>query len=161
MTPPFSDYEWMSDKPDFTQTSQVNQLNFSLAAQLSARWLRIHNKIAEKHFADDVLRSVDKKFVDAFNKCQFEGRFQRIKKDKLSYYLDGAHTKESMEICADWFNKQTAVSKDSINILVFNVTGDRDSAAILSSLHSMNFDYVCFTTNISTSDSDTGSNGEC
>lgn len=159
MTPTFTDYKWMNVKPDFTQTSEVNKSNFSLAAQLSARWLRNRHKISEDFFVGDVLRSVDRKFVEAFSKCQFEGRFQKIKEDNLTYYLDGAHTKESMEICTSWFKKQIKGANDAINILVFNVTGDRDSAAILSSLHSMNFHYVYFTTNNSSSDSDNGKNG--
>lgn len=81
-----------------------------------------------------------------------------IVQGNLTYFLDGAHTKESMAICTDWFAKQ--IKKDAINILVFNVTGERDSAAILSSLHSLKFHYVCFSTNISNSKSDNGKCGE-
>lgn len=150
----------MSVAPDFKQTSEVNKFNFSLAVQMSATWLRNHNKIPSDVFDGDLIHSIDEKFVAAFNKCQFEGRFQRIARDNLTYFLDGAHTKESMDICSSWFAQQIKNSKDSINVLVFNVTGDRDSAAILRCMHSMNFHYVCFATNISTSKSDNGKNGE-
>lgn len=144
----------MKSAPDFTQTSEVNRVNFSLATQLSARWLRNRNKISEDVFDGEVLRCVDEKFVDAFRRCQFDGRFQQINNDRLTFFLDGAHTKESMEICTNWFQNQIEKTKDAIKVLVFNVTGDRDSAAILSSLHSMKFHYVCFTTNIVDSKSD-------
>lgn len=128
---------------------------------MSARWLRNRNKISQDVFdGEEILHSIDEKFVDAFRRCQFEGRFQRIEQDRLTFFLDGAHTKESMEICTNWFKKQIENSKDAINVLVFNVTGDRDSAAILSSLHSMNFHHVCFATNIATSKSDNGKCGE-
>lgn len=127
---------------------------------MSACWLRNRNKISRDAFDGDVLHSVDKKFVDAFRRCQFAGRFQRIEKDHLTLFLDGAHTKESMEICTSWFKKQIENSKDAINVLVFNVTGDRDSAAILKSLHSLNFHYVCFATNIADKTSDNGKCGE-
>lgn len=147
----------MKSVPDFKQTSEVNKLNFSLAAQLSARWLRSRNKLSNDVFNGDVLRAIDNNFVDAFNKCQFEGRFQRIERDGLTYFLDGAHTKDSMEICTEWFVQQVKNSED-INILVFNVTGDRDSALILRSLHFINFKHVCFATNISNKASD---NGKC
>jgi folylpolyglutamate synthase len=160
VTPAFDDYKWMTTAPDFKQTSEVNKFNFSLAVQLSATWLRNHNKIPSDVFKGDLVHSIGDKFVKAFNKCQFEGRFQRIERDNLTYFLDGAHTKESMEICSSWFANQTKDLKDAINILVFNVTGDRDSAAILRRLHSLNFNYVCFATNISTAKSDTGKNGE-
>lgn len=149
----------MKSAPDFSQTSEVNRINFSLATQLSARWLKNRNKLSQDVFDGEVLKFVDEKFVEAFRRCQFEGRFQQIKADDhLTYFLDGAHTKESMEICTSWFKKQIERTKDAINVLVFNVTGDRDSAAILKSLHSMNFHYVCFTTNIANSKSD---NGKC
>lgn len=78
----------------------------------------------------------------------------------MTFYLDGAHTKESMEICTKWFSEQIENSKGAINVLVFNITGDRDAAAILKSLHSLNFHYVCFTTNIADSRSDNGQCGE-
>lgn len=150
----------MKSAPDFSQTSEVNRINFSLATQLSARWLRNRNKISRDAFDGENLHSVDEKFVDAFRRCQFEGRFQKIQQDRLTFFLDGAHTKESMDICINWFKKQIEDSKDAINVLVFNVTGDRDSAAILSSLHSMDFHYVCFATNIATSKSDDGKCGK-
>lgn len=145
--------------PDFSQTSEVNKLNFSLAAQLSARWLRNRNKLPEDVFVGDVLHCIDERFVNAYLQCNFAGRFQKIEKNNMTFFLDGAHTKESMEICTTWFKKQTAKSNDVVNILVFNVTGDRDSAAILSSLHSINFKHICFTTNISTDQSDNGKSG--
>lgn len=37
-------------------------------------------------------------------KCQWPGRYQVINADYAKFYLDGAHTKESMEICAQWFS---------------------------------------------------------
>ena len=160
VTPEFDDYKWKNSAPDFSHTSEVNKVNFSLATQMSAQWLRNRSKISSENFEGVVLRCVDEKFVEAFRRCQFEGRFQRINGDRITYFLDGAHTKESMEICTDWFKKQIENSKSAITVLVFNVTGDRDAAAILSSLHSMNFNYVCFTTNIATSKSDSGKCGK-
>lgn len=160
MTPAFDDYEWKNLTPDFSQTSEVNKLNFSLAMQLSARWLRTRREILEKAFVGDILHSVDDKFVEAFRKCQFEGRFQRIEQDNVTFFLDGAHTKESLEICTDWFEKQIEGSKGAINVLVFNVTGDRDSAVFLSLLRSKNFHHVLFSTNISISGRDNEKFGE-
>lgn len=146
--------------PDFTQTSEVNKLNFSLAAQLSARWLRNRQLLPEDAFIGHVLHCIDEKFVEAYSQCNFAGRFQKIEKDNMTFFLDGAHTKESMLICTTWFQKQIADSNDGLNILVFNVTGDRDSAAILSSLHSIDFKHICFTTNVSNNRSDNGKSGK-
>lgn len=160
MTPALADYKWTSAKPDFTQTSEVNKLNFSLAAQLSGCWLRNHNKLSEDDFIGNVLHSVNDKFVEAYKTCNFAGRFQKIEQDNMTFFLDGAHTKESMEICTAWFKKQVENSNKAINILVFNVTGDRDAAAILRSLHSIDFKHICFTTNVSNSQSDNGKSGK-
>lgn len=154
MTPAFDDYVWASSSPpDFSSTSEVNKLNFSMALQISARWLRNRGKISKNHFKDGLLRTVDEKFVAAFRKCQFEGRFQKISDENLHFYLDGAHTSESMELCLDWYNHQIAET-NSIKVLVFNLTGDRDSSRMLEILHSMNFSHVFFTTNIARNNSE-------
>jgi len=155
VTPAFDEYKWLVSAPDFSQTSEVNKLNFSLSMQLSACWLRNHNKLSHDVFDNGLLYAVDDRFVAAFNKCHFEGRFQRLERFGVTYFLDGAHTKESMQICVDWFSKQ--LSKDSINILIFNVTGDRDAALMLSSLHSLDFHHVCFSTNLSDSSASSAS----
>jgi folylpolyglutamate synthase len=148
--PPFGDYSFNDCHiPDFSQTSEVDRLNFSLASQLSARWLRNRHRLSEEHFSDNVLRSIDKKFVDAYEKCHFDGRFQRIEDESMTYFLDGAHTIDSMKICSEWFAKQVVNgNQEQLNVLVFNVTGDRDSELILQQLHSIKFDLVCFSTNI-------------
>lgn len=148
--PHFDEYVWHNcSLPDFKQTSDINKINFSLAAQLSARWLKNRTLLSEKYFSDNVLIVVENKFIAAIQKCQFEGRFQQIKSQGINFYLDGAHTIDSMAITSNWFslkikNKQSRM----LNILLFNVTGDRDSEHILESLHTIPFDVVCFTTNI-------------
>lgn len=130
-----------------------------MALQIAARWLRNRGKLPEKCFENRILKRVDQKSIDAIKKCQFEGRFQKISDGNLNFYLDGAHTMESIEICIDWYKKQVNDS-DSIKILVFNVTGDRDSPKMLETLHSMNFNHVCFTTNIAKATSENVKNGK-
>lgn len=152
--PSFDDYKWLNcNKPDFSQTADVNRSNYSLAAQISACWLRKRNKLPCDYFSNDILKVIDKKFVDAYQKCQFEGRFQRIEGEGITFFLDGAHTIDSMRICANWFEKQLEKDNGNLNVLVFNVTGDRDSEQILEQLHSIKFNLVCFTTNILDSES--------
>jgi folylpolyglutamate synthase len=157
--PEVSEYQWLDvKKPQFS--SDINEKNFSLSLQLSAKWLKNRQMIPDCLFSGNVLRTIEQKFVTAFNKITFDGRFQKVKiTDNENFYLDGAHTIDSMEICADWFSKK--ISDDSINVLVFNVTGDRDSERIMASLHSkIRFDYVCFTTNILNNDAYTEKSGK-
>lgn len=165
--PAVSDYKWVNCvSPDFTASSEVRALNFSLSTQLSACWLKNRNLISKDDFIGDVMMTVNDKFTKAFNQCQFNGRFEVINgNNDITYFLDGAHTKDSMQICAEWFSKQLESNKsdknnDCINILIFNVTGDRDSELIMKQLHSIRFDYVCFTTNILDSDAYNEQSGE-
>jgi folylpolyglutamate synthase len=156
LIPSINDYKWINcSKPDFSTSSEVNALNFSMATQMTACWLKNRD---QNFFAGDSLLVVDERFTNAFNKTQFDGRFQIIKDKGINFFLDGAHTKDSIYICADWFSKQLNLIADKhddenfINILIFNVTGDRDSELIMKQLHSIKFDYVCFTTNIINND---------
>jgi folylpolyglutamate synthase len=104
-----------------------------------------------------VLIVVESKFITAIQKCQVEGRFQQIKSEGINFYLDGAHTIDSMFITSNWFASKIKNAEKSLNILLFNVTGDRDSEQILQSLHSIPFNLVCFTTNIGNEETDTQS----
>lgn len=76
-------------------------------------------------------------------------------KNNATWYLDGAHTIESLQVCAEWF-KDTIVKSsendDAIRVLVFNCTHGRDSSQLLEVIANIQpqvqFDHVIFTTNI-------------
>ena len=44
--------------------------------------------------------------------ADWPGRTQMVEKGRLTYFLDGAHTEESVRACAAWFNK---ASKQAIS----------------------------------------------
>lgn len=73
----------------------------------------------------------------------------------FSYFLDGAHTMESINVCNKWFSEKTKNSKKK-KALMFNLTGERDSETILKELHKQQFDLVAFVPNQSISDSKSG-----
>lgn len=151
MTPKFDDYEWTVCSPDLASTSVINKLNFSLAIQLSSQWLRINNKLSTiDNNNDPIVHSVNENFVKAFNSTHCDGRFQKFQLNGIDFFLDGAHTKESLVICGNWFQQQVQKKSNSINILLFNLTGDRDSESMLKSVHPLGFHHVIFTTNIPT-----------
>lgn len=90
-------------------------------------------------------------FIKGLEETKWDGRCQTIKWENINWYIDGAHTKESVEAASKWFAE--TVSK-SINkkILVFNQQS-RDAKALLRFLHeivypSVKFDHVIFTTNV-------------
>ena len=48
---------------------------------------------------------VTKKMIDGLKDCSWPGRTQILPREKLTYFLDGAHTEESIKHCSNWFKK--------------------------------------------------------
>ncbi|KAI8429436.1 hypothetical protein MSG28_000076 [Choristoneura fumiferana] len=138
---------------------QVNlpafQSNASLAVQLAHAWLKhvkvsgLKNKTVKKvggklSEIDAVITGVEKGYGREFDvpietvlglkECRWPGRYQKIEGDYATFYLDGAHTAESMVICAQYQNK----------ILIFSATGDRDVEILLKPLTKLHFKVVFF-----------------
>ncbi|XP_066436674.1 folylpolyglutamate synthase, mitochondrial isoform X3 [Eleutherodactylus coqui] len=82
------------------------------------------------------------------------GRTQVLQRGPVSYYIDGAHTSSSVKACVRWFqevalNEEKAGGGSVVRVLLFNATGERDSAALLKLLQPCHFDYAVFCPNIS------------
>ena len=86
----------------------------------------------------------------ALEQCKWPGRFQQITHHGVHFYLDGAHTKESVQHCANWYNA-TRLSDDkpskTTRILVFNSTADRRPEDLLRPLMECGFHYAVFCPN--------------
>nr|XP_031306385.1 folylpolyglutamate synthase, mitochondrial isoform X2 [Camelus dromedarius] len=82
------------------------------------------------------------------------GRTQLLRRGPLTWYLDGAHTTGSMQACVRWFRQalhrreRPGSSGSEVRVLLFNSTGDRDSAALLKLLQPCQFDYAVFCPNL-------------
>ncbi|KFW74398.1 hypothetical protein N305_03036, partial [Manacus vitellinus] len=80
------------------------------------------------------------------------GRTQVLSHGPVTWYLDGAHTTSSIQACVRWF-RQAALNQDKLHdgsevrVLLFNATGDRDTAALLKLLLPCHFDYAVFCPN--------------
>jgi len=85
--------------------------------------------------------------------ADWPGRTQMVEKGRLQYYLDGAHTEESVRACASWFNKASKQSispnEKNFKVMIFNTSGDRDPQVLLTPFLSCHLDLVIFTTNLS------------
>ena len=44
-------------------------------------------------------------------KCFWPGRNQIVQRNGVTYYLDGAHTPDSMQSCAEWFQTMTSLEE--------------------------------------------------
>ncbi|CAG8454831.1 14593_t:CDS:10 [Cetraspora pellucida] len=140
---------------------QHQLINASLAIELCRIWLEKHRNIKFDN------ERVPQEFVPGLVKVRLSGRTQQLvleKYPKITWFLDGAHTMESIQACMNWFN-ETAISKvdesqrnkseSSPNIeriLIFNCTANRNGSEMLKNLTSQNsyihFDHANFCTNV-------------
>ncbi|ODV61546.1 tetrahydrofolate synthase [Ascoidea rubescens DSM 1968] len=127
--------------------------NASLSIALATQHLK-KLKILPNHLNTSL--SLPNEFKIGLEKTQWLGRCQTLfdlAYKNLTWYLDGAHTKESIEASANWFKNVTnQTDKKKIRILLFNQQ-KRDAALLVTHLHhtiypTVNFDYVLFTTNV-------------
>ncbi|KAI8341279.1 Mur ligase [Chlamydoabsidia padenii] len=139
--------------------------NALTAVELSKKWLK---ECRELDLNQD--QTIPKGFHEGLKKVVWPGRGQQLaigntkyaskvsdnNKD-ITWYLDGAHTMESLNVCTEWFKGVAKQDNDSTNgvsrILIFNCTNGRDGPLLLSTLSQLqnsatSFDHVIFTTNV-------------
>ncbi|KAF4626040.1 hypothetical protein G7Y89_g12124 [Cudoniella acicularis] len=84
-------------------------------------------------------RKLTKQFKDGLEKVVWRGRCEKIEEVNVTWYLDGAHTEDSVEVAANWFLDEVARKSSNTNntpkILIFNQQGHRSGLALLSRLH--------------------------
>ncbi|VDK47144.1 unnamed protein product, partial [Cylicostephanus goldi] len=99
------------------------KVNVSLALQLARAWLKQTQREGNPYF-------VPKSMAEAIESCHWPGRSQIVVKDRIKYYLDGAHTPKSMEVCSKWFGDAVNNSQKK-RVLVFQCTADRKPSSLL------------------------------
>uniref|UniRef100_A0A3P8VQ39 Folylpolyglutamate synthase n=1 Tax=Cynoglossus semilaevis TaxID=244447 RepID=A0A3P8VQ39_CYNSE len=138
--------------------------NASLALQLSHSWLQRRsttgsssitgeNTPGTQQAATIKLSPVMVKGLADTADTDWPGRTQTLKHGAVTYFLDGAHTMRSMQACVEWFKETAAQHESKANgpvarVLLFNATGERDSAAMLKLLVPCHFDFAVFCPNI-------------
>ncbi|XP_022104844.1 folylpolyglutamate synthase, mitochondrial-like isoform X2 [Acanthaster planci] len=92
-------------------------------------------------------------FMKGLEECYWPGRNQTVKRENMTFYIDGAHTPRSIQACQNWF--MTAAEEEGWildrpikRILIFNSTGDRDEYSLLRPLVGCQFDGAAFCPNI-------------
>ncbi|KAI8143827.1 Mur ligase [Fennellomyces sp. T-0311] len=132
----------------------VHQLYNALTAiELCRTWL-------ERCRGVTLTEAVPEEFKDGLAKVVWPGRGQQLdmgdtrlgdKINNVAWFLDGAHTAESLRVCADWF-EETVKQEEASRILMFNCTNGRDGPRLLDVIASIQpevkFEHVIFTTNI-------------
>uniref|UniRef100_A0A8R7QMG7 Folylpolyglutamate synthase n=2 Tax=Triticum urartu TaxID=4572 RepID=A0A8R7QMG7_TRIUA len=140
--------------------------NAGLAVALASTWLE-----KQGHVDRMPLNHTDPlpdQFIRGLSSASLQGRAQIVpdsqvnseEKDRdssLVFYLDGAHSPESMEICARWFShatkEQSQTCSKSRKILLFNCMSVRDPMRLLPHLvdtatqNGVHFDLALFVPN--------------
>uniref|UniRef100_A0A672GCD6 Folylpolyglutamate synthase n=1 Tax=Salarias fasciatus TaxID=181472 RepID=A0A672GCD6_SALFA len=139
---------------------QHQRANASLALQLSHSWLQrrcLPGFPADSVDGSSVLQAASFKpspiMVKGLADTEWPGRNQTLKHGAVTYFLDGAHTMRSMQACVQWFRETAAQHERSASgpvcrVLLFNATGERDSAAMFKLLLPCQFDFAVFCPNI-------------
>ncbi|XP_077353793.1 folylpolyglutamate synthase, mitochondrial [Festucalex cinctus] len=160
--PDFEDYQANCGPLKLGLAGQHQRSNASLALQLSHTWLQRRCQPDEKFLSTGVETSVIREATyfkpspimkKALADTEWAGRNQTIKHGAVTYFLDGAHTRRSMQACVNWFQETAAqqevnTSAPVARILLFNATGERDCAAMLKLLVPCHFDFAVFCPNI-------------
>ncbi|KAJ7094626.1 FolC bifunctional protein [Mycena belliarum] len=140
--------------------------NATLAVHLARSFLQSRGVVSPDELLAD-------SFVEGLEKARWPGRCQTVIDPAFTnttWYLDGAHTLESLECCIQWFVSPGfgLQVQPRTRVLVFNCTNGRSGSAFLKSMHShiatqlklfnadetppSFFDHVIFCTNVTYAD---------
>ncbi|KAI3817777.1 hypothetical protein L1987_11575 [Smallanthus sonchifolius] len=151
-------------------------VNAGLAIMLSYTWLQGTGHFDVKPV--DLTSCLPEPFIKGLTTASLQGRAQIVadracdiqSQGDLVFYLDGAHTPESMEVCANWFSLTVKEDhgqercssstgdnsrKDSTQILLFNCMSVRDPQLLFPRLldtcagQGINFKKALFVPNMS------------
>ncbi|XP_014284335.1 folylpolyglutamate synthase, mitochondrial isoform X2 [Halyomorpha halys] len=135
----------LSEYPiDHERFNYPQKLNASLAIQLAKAWTIWNNNGSHSSYNRTEINQEKEKVL---LNCTTPGRCQVLRENgnNVCYYLDGAHTVESMEVAKQWFQENS--SKNAKRILIFNVTGGRSPISLLKMLVECQFSEAIFCTN--------------
>ncbi len=108
-------------------------LNASLAQEMTKKWLQLQG----------MANLTEKEYEEALQLVKWPGRHQQHQlNDDLCLFLDGCHTVESVQYCANWFTR--GAFDDQLRHLVFHCSMDRDYRALLKPLLGFSFESVSF-----------------
>jgi folylpolyglutamate synthase len=84
--------------------------NAALASAMCRTW--IEKVLGEK--MEETGSTLPKAFLKGLENARWPGRGQilvRQDKPKITWFFDGAHTAESIRVCADWFKDASNINK--------------------------------------------------
>ncbi len=152
--PNLDDYDWNGfPKMALGLYGPIHANNASLALQLSRYFLSKHLQPPSNQFHEKIPTAspfeISLEEAIGLRLCTWPGRSQTILHDNCKFFLDGAHTEQSMWACRGWFDHVllSETSKEIKKVLIFNATGDRKPEVLLATMMTFPFDLAVFCTN--------------
>ncbi|XP_028792735.1 folylpolyglutamate synthase isoform X4 [Neltuma alba] len=104
---------------------KASQLDVGLAVLLCSTWLKRTGHL-EDSYLEHTQHSLPEQFVKGLTTANLQGRAQIVpdqhinieSQNELLFFLDGAHSPESLEACARWFS--FAVKEDNLDHTLFH-----------------------------------------
>ncbi|KOS19729.1 Folylpolyglutamate synthase [Escovopsis weberi] len=78
--------------------------------------------------------ALSKAFVDGLEKCVNRGRCEIKVEDKISWYIDGAHTADSLEASSKWFYGEVS-GRSGPRVMIFNQQGRSEATEFLETIY--------------------------
>ncbi|TDL29406.1 FolC bifunctional protein [Rickenella mellea] len=115
--------------------------NANLAIHLVRNFLQVQAPASQSNASDDTL---PEPFVEGLRTAKWPGRCQTVRDplhEGTTWFLDGAHTVDSLECCVQWFVSPTVAlriksnaEKSTTRILIFNCTNGRNGVSFLGTI---------------------------
>jgi folylpolyglutamate synthase len=126
------DADIQSGKTKLGLQADFQKINASLAVAIAQEWL-------SKRGIDVSDDSTSEKVKKGLYEVQWGGRCETRHEAGITWYIDGGHTLESIELAGQWFAEQVQLqprkAKDKpIRVLIFNQQ-TRDAGALAKALH--------------------------
>ncbi|KAJ0395810.1 hypothetical protein ATCC90586_007283 [Pythium insidiosum] len=120
------------------------RVNAGLAAALASTWLKHKRGDA---FSADTTTMLEPVIRDGLARAFWPARSHIVDAPSRRFYIDGAHTLRSLEVCAEWFQQATRASKTpatSAAALIFTIHHERNVASLIAPLLALPFERVYF-----------------
>lgn len=97
------------------------------------------------------------KFRDGLERTVFRGRCEVKDEENVTWYVDGAHTADSLSMSSRWFADETTSNSTAPRIIIFNQQGRSEAIDFLDSIQKTTsrsatnqpaFDHAVFCTNV-------------
>lgn len=131
----------------------VQKLNASLAVAMTNQFLNL------RQIQEEPITKVGAKIKRGLEKARLPGRAQTLPdpvNKKITWFIDGSHTEESINHAANWFRKTAEKRQETCKVLIFNQQS-RDIEKLVQELYSVlnpsvKFHTAIFSSNVTWND---------